>query len=444
MAGKLDGIIVGGGAAGLVAALRATASGAEVALVEPDGGAHSNLAYSGGLFAACGTRHQAALGIADTPDIWAASIRRHTQGAVDDTILRLVTGRSAEAAHFLADQAGLDLHVVGGVTLSNEVNRLHATPGESGRELAELLAAAAHRAAGLHIVRHAAVSLQVDGGRVTGVETGGGRLAAPWTLLASGGFGANRAMLARHAPEIAAAVYIGGPGNDGRAILWGEGLGAETLFMDSYQGQGHVAADGRGRLGPGLGSFGAIVVNAAGRRFADETMSPSSFAAHVLAQPGGWAVELFDAEADRAARRFGPYHEWAEAGGLCRAETPDALAARLGLPETALTETVATIAAIAAGQPDPLSRTRHWRVLTPPLLAARITGALAHTQGGLRVDARARALRRDGTPIPGLLAAGGAAASISGHGAAGYVPGNGLAHAFVLGMVAGETIASHR
>src|SRR5207253_649949 len=115
----------------------------------------------------------------------------------------------------------------------------------------------------------------------------------------------------RHAPEIAGALYLGSAGNDGRAITWGAGLGAATLFMDSYQGQGHAALDSSGRLGAGLGSFGAIAVNVEGRRFADETMSPSSFAAHVLAQPGGWAVELFDAEADQAARRFGPYREWA-------------------------------------------------------------------------------------------------------------------------------------
>ncbi|MBV8912957.1 MAG: FAD-binding protein [Acetobacteraceae bacterium] len=443
MTDEFDGIIVGGGAAGLAAALRATASRAHIALVDPDGGAESNLAYSGGLFAAAGTRYQAALGIADTAETWAASIRCNTQGAVDNTILQVVTSRSAELAHFLADHAGLDLHVLRGVTLSNEVPRLHATPGESGRELAALLAAAAHRAPSLRVLPREAISVRVESGRVTGIEIQAGPLTAPWILLASGGFGANRAMLARHAPEIAHALYIGGPGSDGRAIVWGGALGAEMLFMDSYQGQGHVAADGRGRLGPGLGSFGAIVVNAAGRRFADETMSPSSFAAHVLAQPGGWAVEVFDGEADQAARRFGPYREWADAGGVCRAQTGDALAAQLGLPGVALRESLAQVAQFAAGRQDPLGRTRHWRALSTPFLAAKITGALAHTQGGLRVDAHARVLRPDGTAIPGLLAAGGAAASISGHGAAGYVPGNGLAHAFVLGMMAGETMAGH-
>jgi fumarate reductase flavoprotein subunit len=50
-------------------------------------------------------------------------------------------------------------------------------------------------------------------------------------------------------------------------------------------------------------------------------------------------------------------------------------------------------------------------------------------------------LRADGTPIPRLFAAGGAACGISGRGSAGYVPGNGLAQSFALGLLAGEAAA---
>jgi len=80
---------------------------------------------------------------------------------------------------------------------------------------------------------------------------------------------------------------------------------------------------------------------------------------------------------------------------------------------------------------------RHPRPLQPPLYAVRVAGALFHTQGGLRVDARARVLRTDGAVVPGLYAAGGTAAGVSGHGAAGYMAGNGLTAAAVLGYLAG-------
>jgi fumarate reductase flavoprotein subunit len=69
-----------------------------------------------------------------------------------------------------------------------------------------------------------------------------------------------------------------------------------------------------------------------------------------------------------------------------------------------------------------------------------VTGALFHTQGGLKVDGTARVLG-GGTPIPGLYAAGGAAVGISGHGAAGYLAGNGLLSALGLGFLAGRDTA---
>jgi fumarate reductase flavoprotein subunit len=93
---------------------------------------------------------------------------------------------------------------------------------------------------------------------------------------------------------------------------------------------------------------------------------------------------------------------------------------------------------------DPLNRKAYAQPLTPPLWGVRIVGALAHTQGGLRVNDNAEVITADGRPIRGLLAAGGTVTGISGHGAAGYSSGNGLAQAFALGTIAAETIASRR
>ena len=63
----------------------------------------------------------------------------------------------------------------------------------------------------------------------------------------------------------------------------------------------------------------------------------------------------------------------------------------------------------------------------------KVTGALFHTQGGLAIDARGRVIRNDGTVFPNLFAAGGAAA--------GYLSGNGLLTATVLGRIAGQAAA---
>ena len=79
--------------------------------------------------------------------------------------------------------------------------------------------------------------------------------------------------------------------------------------------------------------------------------------------------------------------------------------------------------------------------LAPPFHAAVVTGALAHTQGGLKIDAGARVLDVDGRPIPGLFAAGGTAASISGEDAMGYLSGNGLLQSFATALLAVDSVA---
>jgi fumarate reductase flavoprotein subunit len=111
-----------------------------------------------------------------------------------------------------------------------------------------------------------------------------------------------------------------------------------------------------------------------------------------------------------------------------------------GLPEAFL-DVFYAFKKISSTGNDPLGRTRFGPPLEPPVYAAWVTGALAHTQGGLAVDARARVLRADGSAIEGLFASGGAAAGLAGRGGEGYLPGNGLAQSFALSLIAGEEIA---
>ena len=166
-----------------------------------------------------------------------------------------------------------------------------------------------------------------------------------------------------------------------------------------------------------LPRLGAILLNREGKRFVDEAIGPSDLAAVVLAQPGGRALEVFDKRIHDVAIKQGPYREAWEAGEV---KVVDDLA-ELGLPSV---------------PPEMLAKFER------PLYAAWVTGALAHTQGGLAVDARARLVRPDGTAIEGLFAAGGAAAGLAGRGGEGYLPGNGLAQSFALGLIAGEEMSS--
>jgi fumarate reductase flavoprotein subunit len=126
-----------------------------------------------------------------------------------------------------------------------------------------------------------------------------------------------------------------------------------------------------------------------------------------------------------------------------RADTIEGLAQALGLPEAALVRTLAAVEAVrASGVADSFGRVFAGTApLAPPYCGVKVTGALYHTQGGLVVDPEARVLRPGGTPLPNLFAGGGAARGLSGPSRWGYLSGNGLLTATVLGRAAGTSAA---
>lgn len=441
-----DVVVAGAGAAGMVAALVAAHRGARVTLLERDLAEPANLSISGGLFAAAGTRWQRAAGVEDGPGRFAADVRAKTRGTAEPVILEAVARHAGRAATFLADVAGLPIHLhVASRWPGHSVHRLHATPAESGVELSALLRAA--------IARQPRVTL-ADGAELTAVAPGRAEVSAAGTrrsvaaravVLATGGYGASPDLLARLCPDAAAAVHVGGALSDGIALRIGEALGTALGCTDAYQGQPHVSphmiGGERPRFGASLPALGAVLINLRGERFVAEDMGPSELTAHLLAQPGGRAVEVWDVSAQERAMAGGPFRRAVALGAVRRFEDVAALAACFGIPLSTLAATLAAAARCARGEiADTLARGRWGAPLALPLFAAEITGALAHTQGGLVVDGGARVLRQDGSPLPWLFAAGGAACGISGRGAAGYVPGNGLAQSFALGLLAGEGV----
>ena len=75
----------------------------------------------------------------------------------------------------------------------------------------------------------------------------------------------------------------------------------------------------------------------------------------------------------------------------------------------------------------------------PPFHAVKIVPGDLGTKGGLRTDERARVLRADGTPIPGLYAAGNTSAAVMGHSYAGA--GATIGPAMTFGYIAARTMA---
>ena len=442
-----DVIVVGAGAAGLFGALVAAQRGAAVLLLERDLAGPSNLQISGGLFPGAGTRFQTEVGIIDSADRFAADVTAKADGAVDPPVLAAIAGQTAPAVHFLVDELQLPIKLLADLQVpGHAVPRMHATPNESGRELHQMLRTAVQGHPRICLLADVEGEGLIDAaGAVVGVRARVDRATQEYraanVLLATGGFASNPALLSQYIPAMVGALHIGAGANDGGAVIWGRELGADVAFMQGYQGQGHVNPGGRTRLGMALPSLGAFMVNRDGERFVPEDVGPSELAAFVLAQPGGLALEVYDERIHELASRQGPYREAVAAGHVKSADSPAALARAFGIPEAVFERSFAEFGdSVQAGADARLGRRRFGPRLQPPLRAAWVTGALAHTQGGLRVDASARVLRPDGTPIAGLFAAGGAAASISGVGGAGYLPGNGLAQSFGLARLAAAVI----
>ena len=438
-------IVVGAGAAGLVAALTAKEAGQDVLVLERDSVPSGSTALSAGLIPAAGTRFQKSAGIEDDPATFAEDIREKASGENDPAhVLRLAEG-SAETVEWLASAHGLEFSLVEDfVYPGHSRRRMHGLSERSGRELVDRLRAASE-VAGIDILCDArAETLHVEGRRIAGLslarpggereDVGCGRL-----ILACGGFGADRARVARHIPSIAEAVWFGHDGHTGDALDWGEALGAVTDYLGAYQGHGNVSHPHGILITWAVIAEGGVQINSEGRRFWDESRGYSEAAQVVLAQPGGTAIALFDDRISKVARQFADFRAAESQGAVATADSLEDIASRFGLPCDVLRETVAGLPTDGV---DGFGRRFTPPPLAPPYRAARVTGALFHTQGGLRVDEFARVLGRGDVPFPNLYAAGGAAAGVSGTGDAGYLSGNGLLAATVLGRSAGRGFAS--
>jgi fumarate reductase flavoprotein subunit len=443
-------VVVGGGAAGLVAALAARDAGAEVLVIERDPSPRGTTAMSTGLIPAAGTPEQAGAGISDDSVRMAADIIAKA-GSTDFDVVRVLARQSADVVGWLRERHGVPLSLVTGFLYpGHSAMRMMGTPHRTGEELMAALNTAV-ATAGIDVLAQAVViDLVADSdGRVTAVvvlRPDGTREAVGCgaLVLACSGFAGNAAMVTRFIPEIAGAVFHGHPGNKGDAVVWGEALGAAVKDMDAYQGHGGLAAGhGIPILWP-LIMEGGVQVNREAQRFANEALGYSVQAARIVAQPGEVAWSIYDARCDAVMRQFDDYQAALRAGAVIEAESLDALATRAGLPADALAATMAAVSACVRGEAAcPFGRDFIGKPeLAGPWFAARVNGALFHTQGGLVVDASARVLREDGTTLPNLFAAGGAARGISGPGAVGYIAGNGLLSATGLGYLAGRAAAA--
>ena len=447
---SIDVLVIGAGACGYSAALAARDEGAEVVIIERDATPLGSTSMSTGLIPAANTRFQRQHGVVDTPEIFADDILRKADYETNAEIVLALSRESASTVEWLVDAHKIPLSLVTSFRYpGHSVLRVHGTPNRSGTELMAALVAAGESASVNLLTSATATDLfassdgTVEGVRIRRPDGAREDIACRALVLACCGFAGNKQMLAEFIPEMAEAEFFGHSGNKGDAIRWGRALGAAIRDLGGYQGHGGLAA---GHAIPILWPLimeGGIQVNRNARRFSNEARGYSEQAATVIAQPDHIAYDIFDERLHRLMLEFQDYQDAYAAGAIVSADSLAALAGMLNIPAAALAETMAEVERIVRSEAEcPFGRRFEGNpVLKLPYYAAKVKGALFHTQGGLVVDHEARVLREAGGALPNLFAGGGAARGVSGPGGSGYLAGNGLFTAVTLGRLAGRTAA---
>lgn len=444
-------LVIGGGACGLTAALKARDAGVEVVALEREPNLSGSTAMSSGFIPAAGTRCQEAARAAagDNIEEFKSDIQAKSKHTSEPGLVALAVNSIGPALDWLEECHGLEWVLLDDFLYPGHSHyRMHTTPEKTGASLVARLGNAAE-AAGIPVLTSAlATDLLVEDDIVRGVRVqrpdGSSEVIGCETLiLACNGYGGNRALVRKFIPPMADAPYYGHAGNMGDAVLWGEAMGAEMRHLSGCQGHGSLAHPHGILITWALMMEGGFQVNIDGDRFSNEHLGYSEQSIPVLRQPDSIAWSIFDQRLYDFARSFPDFVEADKAGAVRLANNVTALAEAIGVSSDALRETFARVGSYQAGKAtDPFGRDFAAKpALSPPYYAVRVTGALFHTQGGLMIDNEARVLRHDGTALPNLFAGGGAACGVSGPDISGYLSGNGLLTAIAFGAVAGEAAA---
>ena len=309
-----------------------------------------------------------------------------------------------------------------------------------------------------------AVELSTDrDGRINGVQVRGPKgkahLSAPAVVLACGGFEGAPDMLREHLGPRGVDLPLIAPtlvNNRGDGIRLTQALRADLAGQfDMFHGEPVDKRSSKPDAVVYAYPFG-IVVNGKAQRFFDEGADSFDSTFEQLGYEI-WAHQ--DQEAYFVAEKA--ILDWPAVRNIIlsdqppvEAETIGQLAAALGLEQKALAATVSRYN--AALRPGPTDRTirdgkcttglnppkSNWAtpIVNGPFIGYPLTCAITFTFGGIRSDARSRVIRRDGTPIAGLYAAG----EVTGLYYKEYPAGTSVLRALTFGRIAAREAAGGR
>ena len=482
-----DVVIIGAGGGGLSAALEAVEQGAShVIVLEMTARTGGALNYTSGSMSAAGTIIQKEEGIEDSVESYIADIMKNGSDFGGQPSLELVTLYANQASEvfdwlyesglkdntYSVDRATGNRAVFAPEHALYSVQRTYKpSPDDktkyksAAHEVLDTLVNADERITVLTNTK-ATELMANDKGQVLTVVAEGPDGEVSYTaskaiIVCTGGYSANGKLMAQYVPYGEEYLAGGAPGSDGNGLLLMQKVGG-ALNEASMSAIPTFPMGLQSKDNPKTGSIantytwktGGIVVNQEGKRFCNETESnPAVREVALEEQPGAVQYDIFtdtileDLRAANGAYFYDAYFaEEGQPGAHVKvtAGSIGELAEKIGVPAENLAATVeAYTAAVEAGGTDEFGRLYDGTKTTYNLAVNKIEGDTYYavplhalcvmTLGGITANENMQVLDENGTPIPGLYAAGEVVGGIWGKFVSG---GTGVMGPIVFGKIA--------
>lgn len=454
---ETDVVVVGGGGAGLSAAVSATQNGASVVVLEKMPILGGNTLISGSAYNAVAPDRQSAQGIEDSIELHYTQTMEGGDNKADPELVRTLVENAYPTLQWLENDLGIQFQ--------KEIVQIVGSLHQRGFEPVEPLGTGYINgytkfldANGVTIMLDTKVgAILMENGAAVGVTAVGADgqkvtvRASKGVIIATGGFGANVDMREKYNtlwPSLKNQPTTNHPGATGDGIVMAEAAGAQLTQMEYIQL--HPMGDpetGSLNTNPLSGSVAnTIYVNSEGARFTAEDGRRDSICKDALEQPGGifWAImdtNTYPNENEHKSNFNATMEELIASGHAVKGETIEELAGKIGVPPEALRATVDAFNASVAEGGDQFGRKLFDKTLSAgPFYAGARKPTVHHTMGGIKINPSAQVIGADGASIPHLFAAGEVTGGIHGTNRLG---GNALADINVFGKIAGESAAAN-
>lgn len=351
---EADIIAIGGGAAGLSAAIEGADQGLTTIILESQGICGGNSLRCNGGMSIPGSPLQEQMGIEDSPEKMYDDLVNWFKVDYDDTYVRMLCDLNATMLWDWLTGMGIEFRE-SGLVQSNA----HSVPREHHTSMSALIEAlqtnAEAKGARIDFETHADHLVQDPATkRIIGVQATGpdGQTlyykAKKAVMLCNGGYARNAAMLNEHNFGEGAEKYVetcyDAPGIDGSGILMGQEVGAATRHMSYLSMLTVQNPDGMPHDAAAMYHQGAIMVNLNGERFVNEGNGYTNVWSQLDAQPESVCYQVWDDDiAQACADNDSSYYSQAKCeatGLLLKGDTLEGLAEAMGIPAETFVATV--------------------------------------------------------------------------------------------------------